>query len=152
MSRHTKPITMMPKEEQNEADDLNNLLYLLDTTPVVDYIGLAAIAQSTKEDPILNRLSRIVINGKTWISKSSPAKLQKFEHILPEITVAGNGVLFKGECIFLPETLQSLAISLAHRGSHPMQSGIDRRLRFHFFFHDMQKKVAEFVKTCQTCC
>ena len=33
-----------------------------------------------------------------------------------------------------------------------MQSGIERRLRFHFFFHDMQKKVAEFVKTCQTFC
>ena len=89
---------------------------------------------------------------KTWISKSSPAKLQKSEHILPEITVAGNGVLFKGDRIILPEALQSLAISLAHRGSHPMQNGIERRLRFHFFFHDMQKKVAEFVKTFQTCC
>ena len=64
MSKHAKPITMIPKEEQNEADDLNNLLYLLHTTPVVDYIWLATIAQSTKEDPILNRLSRIVINGQ----------------------------------------------------------------------------------------
>ena len=85
MSRHAKLITMIPKEEQNEADDLNNLLYLLHTTPVVDYIGLATIAQRTKEDPVLNGLSRIGINGKMWISKSSPAKLQKFEQIIPEM-------------------------------------------------------------------
>ena len=58
---------------------------------------------------------------------------------------------FKGDRIVLPEALQNLSTSLAHSGSHPMQSGIEGRLRFHFFFHDMQKKVAEFVKTCQTC-
>ena len=47
MSRHAKPLTTILKEEQTEVDDLNNLPYLLHITPIVDYIGLATIAQST---------------------------------------------------------------------------------------------------------
>ena len=37
-------------------------------------------------------------------------------------------------------------MELAHRGSHPGESSIERRLRYHFFFYDMQKKVKDFVK------
>ena len=51
----------------------------------------------------------------------------------------------------LPESLHSLAIQLAHRGSHPGQSGIERRLRYHFFFHSMFDKVKNFVQQCTAC-
>ena len=51
----------------------------------------------------------------------------------------------------LPVFLQSLAIELAHRGSHPGRSGIERRLRYHFFFHDMFAKVKKFVESCEDC-
>ena len=121
MSRHAKSLVMIQEEEQNEADDLNNLLYLVSTTPIVDYIGYTIIAKRTKEDPVVNKLLRIVINGKTRSPKSSHAKLQKFKQILQEITVAGNGVLYNEDCIIPPETLQSLGISPAHNGCHPMQ-------------------------------
>ena len=62
-----------------------------------------------------------------------------------------NGVILKGERIILPEKLQETAINLAHRGSHPGISGLERRLRYHFFFHDLQKKVQEQMKDCEPC-
>ena len=44
-----------------------------------------------------------------------------------------------------------MAIELSHRGAHPGRCGIERRLRNHFFFHDMFYKVHEFVKSCREC-
>ena len=77
--------------------------------------------------------------------------IRKFNSILQEITIMGNGILMKGERIILPEKLQTLAMELAHRGSHPGQTCIQWRLRFHFFFHNMAKKVKEFIHTCKDC-
>ena len=53
--------------------------------------------------------------------------------------------------MILPESLHEQAIELAHRGSHPRQSGIEHRLRYHFFFHNMNRKVDRFLKGCPEC-
>ena len=42
-------------------------------------------------------------------------------------------------------------IELAHRGSHPGEIGNQQRLRYHLFFHDMNRKVKEFVSSCCDC-
>ena len=52
--RHGKPFCDLTEEEQNEADELHNLLYLLHTTPVTDHLGISLIAKHTEEDPILS--------------------------------------------------------------------------------------------------
>ena len=49
----------------------------------------------------------------------------------------------------LPESLHDTDIQLAHRGSHPGRSGIERRLRYHFFFHGMYDKVKQFAKNAR---
>ena len=151
MSRRAKPWEKLPKREQDEADDLNNLLYMLHTTPVMDSTGLATIARHTKSDAILSDLTALIKQGKTWISKTADPKLRKFEQILPEITVTGNGILLKTDRIVLLKVCKKTAMELAHRGSHPGESSMERRLRYHFFFHDMQKKVKDFVKWCLPC-
>ena len=151
ISRRGKPLPKVPKNEQEEADDLNNLLYILHTTPIIDKIELGRIAQQTKEDPVLSKLTALIKQGQTWIPKSEVAELRRFKEILPEITVTGNGILLKDDRIILPESLQEEAIQLAHRGSHTRLSGMERRLRFHFFFHDMRNKVEGFLKKCSLC-
>jgi len=132
-------------------EDLNNLLYLLHTTPITDNITIASITKSTAEDPTLSELLHIIKSGKTWIPKSASTKLRKFEPILTEITISGNNILLKSERIILPEKLHNLALQLAHKGSHPGQSQMERRLRALFFFHNMQSKVKEFVNSCKSC-
>jgi hypothetical protein len=137
LSRHSKPLQKLPQSEQAEADDLNNLLYMFHTTPVLDCICYARIAQCTKEDRTLARITELINQGLTWIPKTE--------------TVTGNGIILKDERIVLPEKLQEMAIQIAHRGAHPGQSGLERRLRYHFFLHDMNKKVKEFVQSCDGC-
>ena len=77
--------------------------------------------------------------------------MRKFEPILSELSLTGNGIILKGDRIVLPESLQLRAIELAHRGAHPGQSGIGRRLRYHFFFHGLFDKVKKFVEQCKEC-
>ena len=67
------------------------------------------------------------------IAASSIVHLLKFNSILPEITVTGNGILLIGDGIILPDSLQTLAIELSHQGSHPGLSAMERRLRYHFY-------------------
>lgn len=151
LSRHAKPIEKLPREEQREADDLNNLLYLLHTTPAIDCMGIATIAQATKDDQTLRKIAALINKGQTWIHKTEPAEVQRFRTILPQLTVTGNGIILKDERIVLPTKLHETAIQLAHKGAHPGQEGLKRRLRYHFFFHGMDKKVEEFVKSCNDC-
>ncbi len=134
LSRHAKPITALPQEEQTEADDLNNLLYLLHTTPAIDCLGISTIAQATHEDPTPQKIATLIKKGQSWIPKTEPANVQRFRPILPQLTVTGNGIILKDERIILPTKLQETAIEIAHKGAHPGQEGLKRRLRYHFFF------------------
>ena len=117
----------------------------------MDRINLQTIADKTKEDKTLMKIQEIVQKGQTWIPKTESEAVRKFTRILPEITIASSGILLKGERIILPDELQLLAIQLAHRGSHPGQSCMERRLRYHFYFQDMNVKVQKFITECKEC-
>ena len=151
LTRHAKPLSKLPVKEQKEPEELNSLLYALHSTPVIDHIGLASIATATSSDKVLQKVCKYVKSGQSWIPKSEIAAVQKFRQILPELTLTGNGILLKGDRIVLPESLHQNAIELAHRGAHPGQNGMERRLRYHFFFHNMFHKVEQFVKACDGC-
>ena len=151
LSRRATPLKKRSKEEQERSESLNNLLYTLHTTPIMDRITLKTISEETSKDNVLAELKKIVKAGQTWIPKYAEEGLQKFKTVLPEITVTGNGILLKGERIILPESLHTLAIQLAHQGSHPGQSSLERRLRYHFYFHHMNMKVDKFRADCADC-
>ena len=151
MSRQARPLSSLNTEEQNEAHELNNLLYMLHATPIIDHISLAEISRKTDSDPVLSRVRDLVRKGARSAYNDDDIKVKKFNTILSELTVTGNGILLKDDRMVLPDSLQELAIQLAHKGSHPGRSGIERRLRHHFFFHDMFQKVKEFVTHCPSC-
>ena len=152
LSRHAIPLENLTAEIQSEAEEMNKLLFLLHTTPITDTIGIRKICEETKTDKTLKKLSDIIKNkGHHFISKTAPQEIRKFSSILGELTVSGNGLILKGERIVLPKNLHHEAIELAHRGAHPGQSGLTRRLRNHFFFHDMDKKVQDYVSKCSSC-
>ena len=151
MSRQSRALSSLTLEEQKETHELNNLLYMLHSTPIVDHISLADISRKTDADPVLSRVRDLVKKGARVASKDDNAKVRKFNPILPDLTVTGNGILLKDDRMVLPDKLQDVAIRLAHKGCHPGRSGIERRLRYHFFFHDMFTKVKNFVLGCADC-
>ena len=53
LSRHGKPLSPLPEEGQKETDDLQNLLCLFHTTPIVDHLSISSIATCMKEDSTL---------------------------------------------------------------------------------------------------
>ena len=136
VSRRARGISTLPIEQQNECNEFNNLLYTLHTTQVMDHISLARIAKETAIDDTLSMIQDIIRKGKK-ISPNAPDDVKRFQSILGEMTITGYGILFKDDRIVLPESLQQLAMELAHRGSHPGQSEIEWRLRFLFYFHNM---------------
>ena len=75
MSRNARPRSQLSYKEKNEADDINNILYMLHTMPIIEHIGLSTIAEHTTSDPILKDLSEIIKEGKAWIPKDSSPKL-----------------------------------------------------------------------------
>jgi len=151
MSRHAKPFSSLTQEVKKESEEFNNLLYTLHTTPVTDCIGLSVIATETDKDPVLRTVRDYVKQGKSWIPKTEDPDVQKFKGVMSELTVTGNGILFKDDRIVLPASLHKKAIELAHRGAHPGQSGMERRLRYHFFFHGMFEKVKNSLRSCNEC-
>ena len=149
-SRRARDKSTLPIDQQKECNELNNLLYTLHTTQIIDHLGIARIAKETSKDTTLSEIQKCIKTGKK-IGTRSDNKVKKFKPILEDMTITGNGILLKDDRIVLPESLQGLAIELAHRGSHPGRSGIERRLRFHFFFHEMYEKVGKYVQNCKEC-
>ena len=68
-SRHARKLSKLPVEQQKEAQELNSLLYMLHTTPVVDHMSLGTIAKETHTDPVLSKVQDLVRQGKTWVPK-----------------------------------------------------------------------------------
>ena len=50
VSRRAKPLNKIPLNEQNELNDLN---FMLHTTPIIDHIGMDRIVTETKNDQVL---------------------------------------------------------------------------------------------------
>ena len=151
ISRHAKPFNLLTPAEKDEADEINAHLFMIHTTPITDRIGLNTIAKQTKEDPTLRELKNIIQSERRWIDKNAPNDLRKFAPILDTITTTNSGILLKDDRIILPVSLQKDAIELAHQGSHVGQSGLQRRLRYHFFFHGMNEKVKNHIDQCFDC-
>ena len=79
LSRNAKSLSQLSNKEQNEADDINSILYMLHTTPIIDHIGLSTMAEHTTSDIILKDLREIIEEGKAWIPKDYSPTLYKFK-------------------------------------------------------------------------
>ena len=108
---------------------------MLHMTPYVAAIGFHVIAAETEKDEKMKLLAQIIQNELAIkeILRLMKSELADFKKLLPELSVMANGIILKGECIVLPETLQARALNLAHRGAHPGQGGMEPRIQSHFF-------------------
>ena len=68
-----------PLKKQTEAEDLNNLLYVPHTTPVIDHIGLATITQHTSSDDVNLKIQQYAdksIDCQTFSTKKTSERIQ----------------------------------------------------------------------------
>ena len=50
LCRKAKNLMLLPCNQQDEVDDVNHLLYLLDTTSIIDHLGSEEIATETQKE------------------------------------------------------------------------------------------------------
>ena len=71
LCRKAKNLMLLPCNQQDEVDDVNHLLYLLDTTSIIDHLGSEEIATETQKDGKLQKITELINNGKQWIPKTA---------------------------------------------------------------------------------
>ena len=93
ISCHAMSISKLPFEQRKECDELNNFLYMLHATPIVDHISLGEISRNTGNNAVLSKLKTVIKEGRTFIRKHESKELRKFEPILSELSLTGNGII-----------------------------------------------------------
>lgn len=80
-----------------------------------------------------------------------PSKLNKaFKSILAELTIASDGIVMRGEQIMIPESMQKTVIERAHK-AHLGQKLMRNLLKKRYFWHGMNKMIAERISNCLPC-
>lgn len=147
LSRHAQSLSKVPREWQNEADELDRTVFWLKHSPYTEAISLDKIRNKTKTDTTLSTLKRYIRKG--YIPKSNES-LQAYRKFFDQLTIA-NGFIMKQDKIILPQSLWDLAIDKAHKGHHPGISLLKSRIRKHFWIPGLNKLAETKVKNCKMC-
>jgi hypothetical protein len=107
---------------------------MLHTTPYTNAITPSRIYGAQSDDIQLQKLLHLLHLGTP---PHNDTDLKPFKQVFSELSISDGGLILKGEKIVLPAMLQNEAVHLAHRGGHPGQSQVKRRLRSHFWFQGM---------------
>ena len=104
--------------------------------------------KQTQLDPELSALKKALRKG--YASPKCPV-LAPYRKIWDSLTITNEGLVLKDDRIIIPEALKEKAMRNAHQGGHPGITAMKRRLRMHFYFRDLSKRVEEFVRGCEMC-
>ena len=148
LSRHALPWSRVPKEEQEEAKELDKLIWFIQYDPYIEAITVEKLVLETEKDRTLQTLKRSIRRG--YIRKSE-TDLKPYKDLIQEMTITSEGLIMKGDKIILPEKLIHTALKKAHQGGHPGITNLKRRVRSHFFWPTLSKDVKEMVNNCKHC-
>lgn len=106
-------------------------------------IKLAEIQMECENDAGFQAAKQGVYNEK-WTEEAAP-----FKPFQTELCFQGN-ILLRGTRMYMPASLQTRAMELAHEG-HPGMSQMKRRLRAKSWWPKMDQHIEQFVKQCVGC-
>ena len=147
LSRHALPLSQLPKEQVEETQEFEKLVYFLNFGPYLESVSVEGIIESSVRDEQLKSLAQGVRKG--YLPKGN--MLKPFEKVFERITLSEDGLLLKDHQIILPESLIGKAIEKAHQGGHPGEDALTRRIRSVFWFPNLKTRVSGFVKSCVEC-
>jgi len=155
-SRHPKPITEYTDSEQrsmlmDEDDEL--CISRIITSDLPDAVTLAMVQKATGNDPVSKKLMKAIEKGYI----DADAELKPFQKIFHEL-ITVNGVILKGEKLYIPDTelsagsgsLQRQCVELAHEG-HQGETKTKKLLRAKLWFPGLDKMIEQKVQECHGC-
>ena len=111
MSRHAIPWPRVPKDQQEEARELDKLIWFVQYDPYIEAITVERLIQETAKDETLQALGKSIRKG--YIRKSD-TKLKSYRDLIQELTITSEGLIMKGDRIILSEKLIQRALKKKH--------------------------------------
>lgn len=106
-------------------------------------IKINEIQEESEKDASFQAIKKGIYDNK-WTDLASP-----FKPFTTELCFQGN-ILLRGTRMYIPASLQTRAMELAHEG-HPGMSQMKRRLRSKSWWPKMDQQIEQFVKQCVGC-
>ncbi|KAK7899105.1 hypothetical protein WMY93_019958 [Mugilogobius chulae] len=121
---------------------------------MVDYVPISTerldtIRSATQTDPKLQILIKTMQKGWPRDKKDVPVEIMHFHSLQDELTTQ-NGLVFRGERVVIPDSLQkdiTQRIHLSHLGTE----GCLRRARDCVYWYGMNDHIKKHVAKCDTC-
>lgn len=130
-------------EEENE-DELEVHVVLNVSTSWMEQI-----VTETNKSSVLRKLMRCIIEGWPEQLAQVDTEVRAFWNFRDELSSYA-GVIFKGDCIMIPETLRRKTLELTHAGHFGIQSCIKRAKQL-VFWPGMGRDIQKFVDECGVC-
>ena len=106
---------------------------------------LSEVKDEIKNDSVLQKISQAIETNQWW----SDPETRLYTNVKEELSLC-DGVILRGRCLVLPQSLQSQAVELAHAG-HQGIVKTKRLLRKKVFSLNRQDSGKQ-IKTCIPCC
>ena len=110
---------------------------------------LECLRESTKNDPELQKLITQVIDGWPSDKQNVPYELRPYWDYRDEISVY-DGIVFKGERIIIPKSMQNEILHLVHY-SHQGMVKSKQLARDVVYWKGLNKQIEDIVSKCSTC-
>ena len=111
--------------------------------------GTQRIRDETAKDVTLQHLTRTIVDGWPEVYKDCPADLHPFWNFRDELSVE-NQLLFKGDRVVIPSTLQPEILKHLHTG-HMGTEKMQLRARSSVFWPGLTNDVKNITKSCEPC-
>ena len=142
------PLHKLRQRIAEETKERQKLLFLLHNTPLFSIaITRECLHEAQLNDTNLTRLRHFIAINQP---PHNDPTLREYYRLFSELSIE-NDIIYRGNQIFLPKSLQQEAISQAHEGSHPGQDAIKHRLRTPFWFSGMDNAIKLQVENCHEC-
>ena len=143
-----------PQENSQQEDkDFDDELEIMVQSTLADMpinaMDWIKIKQATSDDPALQQLKSLVINGWPDSKSSLPSDLQPYWQVKDDIYMANDVILYK-ERVVIPTELRGKAIALLHE-SHQGVEKSKSRAKAVMFWPGMGQQIENSVEKCAIC-
>ncbi|MEW8560660.1 MAG: RNase H-like domain-containing protein, partial [Candidatus Thiodiazotropha sp.] len=121
---------------------------VISSLPISDR-KLKEIKQMTDQDPTLETLKSVVMQGWPELRKHCPESILDFWNYRDELSVI-DGLILKGQNIIIPAALRSRMLDILHVGHFGCDKTL-RRARDLMFWPRISADIKEMVLNCSTC-
>ena len=132
-------------------DDLNmeEDEYEVMTVSPVSTSRMDVIKEKTEQDPILQRLIKVIINGWPRSENNVHSDIRPFFKVRDELTV-NEGVVRRGTRVVIPQSLQEEYVKVIHMG-HPGAESTKRRARETIYWPNIASDINKMAAACNIC-